>query len=296
MNTLIQAIGFGLVTASIIAIASVGFTLQFGVTNVLNLAYGDTMTACAFAGYLVNETGASLPYSFLAGAAFGGIFSVVLNRGLYRRFTKSGRVSFGGMIIVTLLTGGILQHSLLAGFGAQFDVYQVSAGSVFHWGALDLSYLQIDIIILAVICMVAVELILRMTSLGRAMRATASNPQLARASGIRVDRVVDLAWLLSGVLCGIAGVVLVINTTSFQSTTGAEFSIVVVSAAMLGGVGNAKGAMFASLIVGIIASVTAAYTNPSYQYVFAFLVLILVLLARPAGLFGQAGREPSVGA
>lgn len=295
MNTLIQAIGFGLVTASIIAIASVGFTLQYGVTNVLNLAYGDTMTACAYIGYLVNQAGASLFYSFLAGAAFGGVFSVALNRILYRRFTKSGRVSYGGMIIVTLLTGTLLQNGLLAIFGYQFDVYKLSVSGVVQWGAIRLSALQLGIIILAIVCMAAVVLILRTTNLGRAMRATASNPSLARASGIRVDRIVDFAWFLSGILCGIAGVVLVINTISFESTTGAEFSIVVVTAAMLGGVGNATGAMFASLIVGIIASVTAAYTNPSYQYVFAFLVLIMVLVARPTGLFGVAGRETSVG-
>lgn len=294
MSVFIQAIGFGLVTASVIAIASVGFTLQFGVTNILNLAYGDTMTAAAFVGYIVNRSGAALIYSFLAAAGFGAVFSLVLNRWFYSRFTVHG-TSFGGMIIVTLLTGGVIQHLLLAGFGSNFDVYNVGQSSVTHLGDVTLSGRQFEIIAVAVICMLAVQFILRSTKLGKAMRATASNAGLARASGIRVARVIDVAWLISGSLCGMAGVVLVLNTTSFDATTGAAFLIVVVSSAMLGGVGNATGAMAASVLVGIVTSVTAAYTNPSYQYVFAFVMLIIVLIVRPAGLLGVARSQVQAG-
>src|SRR5260370_24246764 len=91
----VQSIGFGLVTASILALASVGFTLQFGVSNILNLAYGDIMTACAFAGYAVNQAGGSLAESLVAGAGCGALVSVLLNRYLYRPFVRPGTKLFG---------------------------------------------------------------------------------------------------------------------------------------------------------------------------------------------------------
>ena len=119
MNTIVPAIGFGIVTASILAVAGVGFTLQFGVTNILNLAYGDIMTAAAFVAYLVTSAGLSVWLALVAGAAFGSVFSVLLNRCIYTPFVRRGTRLFG-MIIVTIAVSLILQNTLLAIFGANF--------------------------------------------------------------------------------------------------------------------------------------------------------------------------------
>jgi branched-chain amino acid transport system permease protein/neutral amino acid transport system permease protein len=285
-STLVPSIGFGLVTASILALAAVGFTLQFGITNILNLAYGDLMTAAAYIGWIVNQHGGSVAESLLAGAAFGAIASVLLNRLVYTPFLRRGTSLFG-MVIVTLSVGVIIQNILLAVGGATFFTYTFNVGATVHPLGFDLSTSQLVIIGIAVVAMVVVQLVLSQTRLGKAMRATAANRNLAQASGISTDRVVDAAWLISGLLCGLAGVVLVLNTTAFQSTTGSEFLVVIIAAAILGGVGRPTGAMLGALVLGLVTEVSAAYISPSYKELFAFVVLVIVLLVRPTGILSR---------
>jgi branched-chain amino acid transport system permease protein/neutral amino acid transport system permease protein len=290
----IPSVGFGLVTASILALAAVGFTLQFGVTNILNLAYGDLMTASAYIGYVVNRHGGSIVLSLLAGAAFGALSAFLLNRLVYTPFLRRGTKLFG-MVIVTLSVGVIVQNTLLAVGGATFFTYNFSVGAAVHPLGFILNTSQLMIMGLAVGAMIIVQLLLTQTRLGKAMRATAANPGLAQASGIATDRVVDVAWLLSGLLCGLAGVVLVLNTTAFQSTTGSDFLVIIIAAAMLGGVGRATGAMVGALVLGLVTEISAAYISPSYKEIFAFGVLVLVLLVRPTGIFTGAGQREVTG-
>ena len=289
----VQSIGFGLVTASILALASVGFTLQFGVSNILNLAYGDLMTASAFAGYAVNRAGGSIPESLAAGAGFGALASMLLNRYVYRPFVRHGTKLFG-MVVVTLAVGIILQNILLAAYGATFFSYRFSTGRQEHILGMVFDTSQLMIIGLSVVVMILVQLLLTRTRLGKAMRATAANPGLAQASGIATDQVTDLAWLISGALCGLAGVVLVLNTSAFQSTTGNDFLVIIVAAAMLGGVGNPTGAMLASIVLGVVTEVAAGFLTPSFKEVIAFGVLVVVLLFRPTGIFGQGATVKEI--
>jgi branched-chain amino acid transport system permease protein/neutral amino acid transport system permease protein len=291
-SDVVPSIGFGLVTASILALAAVGFTLQFGITNILNLAYGDLMTASAYMGWIVNQHGGSIAESLLAGAAFGAIASVLLNRLVYSPFLRRGTSLFG-MVIVTLSVGVIIQNILLAVGGATFFTYQFNVGSTVHPLGFDLATSQLVIIGIAVAAMIVVQALLSWTRLGKAMRATAANRSLARASGIATDRVVDAAWLISGLLCGLAGVVLVLNTTAFQSTTGSEFLVVIIAAAILGGVGRPTGAMLGALVLGLVTEVSAVWVSPSYKNIFAFAVLVIVLLVRPTGILSrQPGGVP----
>lgn len=286
-NVFVPSIGFGLVTASILALGAVGFTLQFGVTNVLNLAYGDVMTASAFVGYYVSQAGGDVATSILAAAVFGAIASWALNRFLYTPFVRRGTKLFG-MVVVTLSVGTIVQNVLLGAFGASFFTFTVATGHEYHVGGMTFTALQLVIIAISVVTMGILQLLLSRTKLGKAMRATSANAGLARVSGIATDRVIDVAWLISGAMCGLAGIVLVLNTTTFESTTGSTFLIIVVAAAVLGGVGRPAGAMLAAVVVGLVTEVAAAYITPSFKEVIAFGVLVLVLLVRPQGLFGQA--------
>jgi branched-subunit amino acid ABC-type transport system permease component len=292
-DVLVPSIGFGIVTASILALASVGFTLQFGVTNILNLAYGDVMTACAFVGYYVNQAGGNIAESLVAAALFGALVSTLLNRFLYLPFVRRGTKLFG-MVVVTLSVGTIVQNVLLAGFGASFFTFPSATGVPLHVSGMTFTGLQLAIIGIAVGSMLALQLLLSYTKLGKAMRATAANPSLARVSGIATDRVIDVAWMLSGALCGLAGLVLVLNTTTFEATTGSDFLVVIIAAAILGGVGRPAGAILASLVVGVSTEVAAAYINPSFKEVVAFGLLVVVLLLRPQGLFGQASAVKEV--
>ena len=295
MNTIVPAIGFGIVTASILAVAGVGFTLQFGVTNILNLAYGDIMTAAAFVAYLVTSAGLSVWLALVAGAVFGSVFSVLLNRCIYAPFVRRGTRLFG-MIIVTIAVSLIVQNGLLAIFGANFFSLKMSRPAPVHIAGMVFTTVQLAIIAIAVVAMLLIHLLLRYTKLGKAMRATAADPDLARNCGIATDRVIDLAWAISGALCGLAGVILVMNVTAFTHTTGAQFLIPIVAVAVLGGIGQPYGAMLGALVIGITSEVAAAIFNPEYKNVVAFVILVIVLLARPQGILSEVATRKEVAA
>jgi branched-chain amino acid transport system permease protein/neutral amino acid transport system permease protein len=295
VNTLVPAIGFGIVTASILAVAGVGFTLQFGVTNILNLAYGDIMTAAAFVAYLVTSAGLSVWLALVTGAAFGSVFSVLLNRYIYTPFVRRGTRLFG-MIIVTIAASLIVQNGLLAIFGANFFSLKMPRPTSVHIGGMVFTTVQLAIIGIAVAAMLVIHVLLRYTKLGKAMRATAADPDLARNCGIATDRVIDIAWAISGALCGLAGVILVLNVTAFTNTTGAEFLIPIVAVAVLGGIGQPYGAMLGALVIGIASEVAAAIFNPEYKDVVAFVILVIVLLARPQGILSEVATRKEVAA
>jgi branched-subunit amino acid ABC-type transport system permease component len=293
VNNLVPALGFGLITASVLAVASVGFSLQFGVTNILNLAYGDIMTAAAFIAYLITRAGLNVWVALVAGGIFGAVFSVFLNRGLYTPFIRRGTRLFG-MIIVTIAVSLIMQNGLQAIFKATFFSLQVSRGRSYHFLGMIFTGAQLGIIAIAVIAMLLIHLLLRYTKLGKAMRATATDPDLARSCGIATDRVIDVAWALSGALCGIAGVALVMNITSFTSTTGGQFLIPIVAAAVLGGIGQPYGALLGALVIGIASELAAALISPDYKQVVAFIILIVVLLVRPQGILSEIATQKEV--
>jgi branched-chain amino acid transport system permease protein/neutral amino acid transport system permease protein len=294
-STLLAAVGFGIVTASILAVAGVGFTLQFGVTNILNLAYGDIMTASAFVAYLVTNAGLNAWLALVAGAAFGSAFSVLLNRFIYTPFVRHGTRLFG-MIIVSIAVSLILQNALLAIFGANFFSLQMPRPSSVHIAGMVFTTVQLAIIGIALAAMLLIHLLLRYTRLGKAMRATATDPELARNCGIATDRVIDLTWALSGALCGLAGVVLVMNVTAFTDTTGSQFLIPIVAVAVLGGIGQPYGAMLGALVIGITSEVAAAVFSPQYKDVVAFVILVIVLLARPQGILSEVATRKEVAA
>jgi branched-subunit amino acid ABC-type transport system permease component len=197
------------------------------------------------------------------------------------------------MVIVTLAASLLIQNAMLAIWGPDYFTYRFSEGSTIRIGAIILTESQVAIIGLAVILMMSLHLLLRRTRLGQAMRATASNPMLARATGIRTGRIADLVWSLSGALSGIAGVVLAMNTTSFDFSSGSGFMIVVVAAAVLGGVGHPYGAMLGAVVIGLATELTPALLNPGYKNVVAFLILIAIILFRPQGLLGSTQNTPA---
>ncbi len=287
MDRLVGAFGFGLVTASILAIAAVAFTLQFGITNILNLAFGEIMTLCAYIGYLLNAAGASVWLALVVGAVAGAVFSALLNRTIYALFVRRG-TALWGMVIVTIAVALIMQNTLLGLAGPHNFTYTIPPATTFRFAGLILTSLQLEIIGVAIVAMLTLHMMLRYTRLGKAMRATASDPALAQSCGINASRVIDLVWIISGALCGIAGVTLVMNTVSFTASTGSDFLVVIIAAAIVGGVGAPYGAMLGALLVGVTSEVAAVYVNASLKNVFAFALLLVVLLIRPQGFIGRA--------
>ncbi len=295
---IVPAVGFGLATAAYIALAAVGFTLQAGVSNIFNFAYGDIMITAAFMAYAVNTIGGGLWELFIVGAVTGAVVSLALNRLIFRRFVRHGVNRFG-MLIVTLWTGLILQNVLLAVFGPRFFSLQVSSGRLFTFfgqhGIL-LTGVQLISIGIAVAAVLIVAIGLRYTRVGMAMRALATNPNLAQSSGVPARKILDYTWIVSGIFCGLGGVVLALATGAFAQTTGEEFLVIIFAATVLGGVGRPVGAAVASLVLGIVMEVSALFIPPVLKELAAFALLLVVLIIRPGGLFSLAkeGEEIAV--
>ena len=279
---------------AVIAIGAVGFTMQFGITNLINLAFGDIMISSAFASYALNHRGVSIWLALLAGAAWGAAFSFLLNRFVYAPFQRRGTPLIG-MVIVSLAIGIMTSNVLLAFVGSDNVSYVQSPGSTIRLGGIVLTQEQLLIIGLAVLLMLAVHALLTYTRLGKAMRATAANPTLARNCGIPTSRVVDAVWLITGALCGLAGTVAAMNSDSFAVANGSGFLITILAAAVLGGAGQPYGAMLGAVVIGEMTEMSAAFLSPEYKTVIAFGILVAVMVLRPQGLLAKFGAMAAAG-
>jgi branched-chain amino acid transport system permease protein/neutral amino acid transport system permease protein len=285
VSVFLASLGFGLVTAAVLAIAAVGFTLQFGVTDVLNLAYGAIMIAGAFLAYAVNQAGVPVWIGLVAAVAACSAGSVLVNSGVFAPFQRRGTSPIT-MVIVSLGMTLIIQFGVAAIAGGTGVSYTMGQGRTFHAGGLILTTVQLVIIALSLVIMAGVHGLLRYTKLGKAMRATAANKTLARNCGIRTSLVITLTWALTGALCGLAGVVFAMDSGSFSPTSTDIFLVLILAAVFLGGPGQAYGAMLGAAVIGIATEVSAAYIPADYKYVVAFAVLLVMLGVRPSGLLG----------
>jgi branched-subunit amino acid ABC-type transport system permease component len=285
MSIFLASVGFGLITSAVLAIAAVGFTMQFAVTNVLNLAFASVMTAGAFVAYWLNQLGVQVWLAMVLAMVACAVLSVLLNVVVYAPFQRRGSAPIT-IVIVSLGMALIIEFGIQAIVGGVNVSYTMSQGTTIRAGGLILTTVQLIIIGIAVVVMAAVWLLLGYTKLGKAMRATAANRTLARNCGIRTDRVVTTTWALTGALAGLAGTVFAIDVGSFGATSTDEFIVLILAAVFVGGPGHAYGAMLGAAAIGMATEVSAAYINPSYKSVIAFVALLAILAVRPSGLFG----------
>jgi branched-subunit amino acid ABC-type transport system permease component len=285
VSVFVASIGFGLVTAAVLALASVGFTLQFAVTNVLNLAYGGVMVVAAYAAYVLNNAGVNIWIATLASIVTGAVLSVFLNNVVYTPFKRRGTSPIA-MVIVSLGMTLILVFGTQALAGPTNVSYSMSQGALVKVGSIELTVVQLVIIALSVVVMLLVHALIRYTRLGKAMRATAANRDLARNCGIRTDRVVTTTWLITGALCGLAGATFAINSGTFGATSTDVFLVLILAAVFLGGPGEPYGAMLGALVIGVATEVSASIIVSDYKDVIAFVILLTMLTIRPTGLLG----------
>jgi branched-subunit amino acid ABC-type transport system permease component len=287
VSLLIASIGFGIAAGAVIALGAVGFTVQFGISNVLNITYGSMLTLGAYLGLFLIGLGQSVWLVMALVAVAIALVSVLFRRLLLAPLHRRGTRGFG-IIIVTVAAATVLQYTIVAVAGSAAQSYGPQGGATLRFGAMTLSAAQVTIIGVTAVLMLGLHLLLTRTHLGRAMRATSVNATLAQSCGIETERISDVAWLLSGALCGAAGVALAITTVTFDFTLGAVFLIPMIAAAVLGGVGQPYGAMLGGLVVGLSSEIAGAFWDPAYKDVIAFAILIAMLLIRPRGLFGAS--------
>ncbi|MHB1576111.1 MAG: branched-chain amino acid ABC transporter permease [Candidatus Dormibacteria bacterium] len=290
MGLIIQSVGFGLVTASVLAVAAVGLTLQFGVTNYINFAYG---TYLLLGGYLTWTLSAKAHLNFIVAALLAcllmGAIAVVIARTVMQHFVSRQAPLFY-LLIVTFGLSLVISNVIEAIWGPGFQTYNIAVGSPLNLGPFSLTPNQLIIMGVAVAAMLAIHLMLTRTVLGKAMRAMSDNKDLAQVSGINTDQITMVTWFVTGCLAGLAGVALTVTTVSFGPASGSNFLFVIFAAVILGGIGKPYGAMLGALILGIITEVSAVLVSAAYKDDIAFVALIVVLLLRPQGLIASRGR------
>jgi len=289
----VQALGFGVVSAALIAIGALGFTLQFGLTNVLNISYGGVMTAAAFAAFVSAElhlpVAAGVVFALLAGA----LLTWLLGRTLFAFYARRGAGVFE-MVMVTLAVSLILQFGIDAASREQIYRFSFPQGASLRWGWFTFTVTQLALVAVAVVVYAGLELLLRRTRLGKALRAMADQPTLARTCGIPTGRIVHVVWLLSGALAGLAGLAYVINSLTIDASVGTTFLPLVLAAAILGKAGSTRGAVLAALVLGLGTEEVSAWGGAAYASVAGFGILAIVLATRPAALAGQATAKTEI--
>jgi branched-subunit amino acid ABC-type transport system permease component len=284
------SVGFGLVTASVLAIAAVGLSLQFGITNYVNFAYGDFMALGGFFAYVLNNEVFRLNIwiALVLGSLAMGLLAVLINRLILGPFAR--RFSSGHyVLIVTFGLSLILLNVEYSIWGAQVRFFNMPIASALKIGPLLLTKNQLIVMAIAVGLMVAVHAMLKVTRLGKSMRAMSDNTTLAMTSGIDTKRITTITWFLSGSLAGAAGTVLGISEGNLTPASGELFLFVIFAAVIVGGVGSIYGAMAGAVLIGLATEISAAFINPSYKLDIAFVILIVTLLIRPSGLIARPG-------
>jgi branched-subunit amino acid ABC-type transport system permease component len=289
----VQALGFGVVSAALIAIGAMGFTLQFGLTNVLNISYGGAMTAGAFAAFIAAEwhlpPAVGVVFALLAGA----LLTWLLGRTLFAFYARRGAGVFE-MVMVTLAVSLIIQFGIDAASHEQIYRFSFPQGASLRWGWFAFTVTQLVLVAVAVAVYTGLELLLRRTKLGKALRAMADQPRLARTCGIPTGKIVNVVWLLSGALAGLAGLAYVINSLTIDASVGTTFLPLVLAAAILGKAGSTRGAVLAALLLGLVTEEVSAWGGAPYASVAGFGILAIVLATRPAALAGQAAGKTEI--
>lgn len=285
----LQNVVFGLVTGSILLLGTVGFSMVRRTENFLNIAHGQMVALGAYLGWLFFEK-VGLPVvlacvlAIIATAGLGWLLNLIVFKpirahgGLYLLFTSVGLAY-------------ILHGSVEAIFGTRPKAFLLAAPQMFSIGGYPIiSSLEILIIAIAAASAIGLHFFLTKSKMGMAVRAMSSDYHLARVRGINTDRVSNVVWLLSSGLAALAGVMLGIYGTVYTDM-GWALILLILSAAVLGGLGSIYGVMLGSVLIGLGMDLSVIFINSAYRSAIAFVIIMLVLVFRPQGILGSGGAK-----
>ena len=295
----------GAVLGAIIALGAIGLTLIYGILNFANIAHGDYMTLGAYLTLFI--VSGALAAVGVEGTGFLGVFTfgypvllalpvaaaavaaaaIALDALIYRRLRDRG-VNAVVLAMASLGVAIALRGLVQIVWSGDAQRLPRESKSVYHL-PMDVRIHPdaVFVAVVAVALVTAVYLILTRTKMGKAMRATADNPQLARVSGIDTRRVIRWTWAMGASMAATAGVLLAVYQAQMLPIMGWRFLIPLFAAAILGGIGNPYGALVGAFAIGVASEVSTQWINPSYKPAVAFAILIAMLLARPRGIFGN---------
>jgi branched-chain amino acid transport system permease protein len=282
---LVEGVKFGLV----IAMMAVGLSLIFGTTGLTNFAHGELVALGAVVVWYLNDWGLWLPWSVLIGLVLMFGFGAGFDRVVWRPLRHRG-TSLIAMLVISIGLSLLIRYLILYVFGGRprsYHDFQVQK----PWHVLSITIVPRDVIVivLSLIVLTGVGLVLTRTRIGKAIRAVADNPDLARSSGIDVDRVILVVWGAGAALATLGGVFFGMSDL-VDWAFGFKLLLLMFAGVTLGGLGTAFGAFVGSLLVGIIIQVSTLWISPELKNVIALALLILILVVRPQGIFGRRER------
>ena len=303
MDIFTQQIINGLVLGSIYALVALGYTMVYGILELINFAHGEVtmigaMICLAVIGALATNGAdinglAVVAFGLLAAIAVCVALGFLIERVAYRPLRRAPRLA---ALITAIGISIVLQNLAMLIWGKQYITFPpLLPLAHYEIGGAVITNLQIFIMLLSCLLMVGLLVLIRRTRLGRAMRATAQAQDIAGLMGINVNTIISLTFVIGAALAAVAGVMVSAYYGLAHYHMGFMLGLKAFTAAVLGGIGNIAGAMLGGLLLGVIESLGAGYIGPltggflgsHYQDVFAFFVLILVLVFRPSGLLGE---------
>ncbi|MFB6468333.1 branched-chain amino acid ABC transporter permease [Cytobacillus sp. Hz8] len=283
----------GITLGSIYAIVALGFTLVFGVLGIINMAHGEIFMFGAFIGVLVTSTfGAPLWLAFLAAIIITGLLGYLLEAVALRPLRNKQGVSHLAPLISTIGVSIFLENLTHHLFGPGNHPFRTPFADIhFEIGSITVYIVQIAIFVIAVILMIALSTWLGKTRAGRALRATAENLETASILGVDTKKIITLTVIIASAMGGIAGILVGMAFNSVTPQMGLSIGLKGLAIIILGGMGSVKGAMVGGLILGLAETFLVAYGDSGYRDAIAFIAIIVILLIRPQGLFGQKISE-----
>jgi len=293
----------GLTLGSVYALIALGYSMVYGILQLLNFAHGDVYMVGAFIGFgvltaLLPESGPLLPSVFiiiamLLAAMIGcGLLGVGIEWFAYRPLRNAPRIA---PLISALGTSILIQNAIQLTLTANYRVYRtekiIPLAAGFDIGDAHISATRALVIFSAIIMMIGLTYLVRRTKLGRAMRAVAIDREAAATMGVNVDRIIVLTFFIGSALAGAAGVLTGLVFTRVWHTMGFNAGLKGFTAAVVGGIGNIPGAMLGGMLLGIVEAFAVGFIAPAFKEVITFVVLIIILLIRPRGLLGTTAIQ-----
>jgi branched-chain amino acid transport system permease protein len=287
VERVVNGLNFGLM----LALAAIGLSLVYGTTGISNFAHGEMVTFGALMVLLFSfPLGLPLWLAIPISVVVSGAFGWALDLGIWRPLRRKG-LGVVPLMIVSIGLSLALRYLFQMGIGGGITMPPEATAPNIEWlGPIRLSVIDLLSMGISIVVIVAFAFWLQRSRIGKATRAVSDNPSLAAASGIDVDSVVRVVWIVSGALAGLAGVLWAYFRPGVKWDMGSSILLLIFAAVVLGGLGTAYGALIGSIIVGLIVEVSSLWIPADLKYVGALVVLILILLLRPQGILGRRER------
>ena len=278
-----QLIFNGIAIGSVLALAAIGLTFTYGILKLSNFAHGDFMTLGAYLTWLANINGINIWLAMLLGAA-GTIISMLVAEFLLWKPMRDRRADSTTLIIISIGLALFVRSGILLIWGSSNQSYDLPVVQAAEIVGIRVPYYRVVVIALAIIALIILHFLLQNSKIGKAMRAVADNIDLARVSGINVERVVLWTWIITGVLTAVSGGMYGL-ITAVRPNMGWFLILPLFASVILGGIGNPYGAVAGALTIGVAQEISVPFLGSQYKLGVALFIMLLILLIRPQGLF-----------